>query len=95
MIPIGFANAIYGETTGKMLTYKILLTHPDAKKRTIWKKSAANKWGQLIKGVGMKATEISQVKGYDTIRFILPQNIPTGKKFSYSIFVCEESPQKD
>ena len=43
----------------------------------------------------MSTTGTSRVKGYDTIRFILPQQIPTGKKISYGRFVCEERPQKE
>ena len=94
-ISAGFANAIYDETTEKMLTYKTLLNHPNATKRTIWQTSAANEWGRLLKGVGTSTTGTSRVKGYETIRFILPQQIPTGKKISYGRFVCEERPQKD
>ncbi len=57
-----FANEVFDKESGKLLKYQKLITHP--KHCEVLMHSSANKFGQLVQGVG------GRIKGTDTIFFI-------------------------
>ena len=80
--------AILHPDTGRQMTYRQLMTHPDFKDS--WNHSSANEFGRLAQGIG------GRIKGTDTIRFVRKEEIPPErfKDITYGKFVCEEKPNK-
>jgi hypothetical protein len=83
-----FANEVFDEESGKMLTYRKLITHP--KYQEVWMNSSANEFGRLAQGVG------NRIKGTNTIFFIHKHQVPQDrwKDVTYAKFVCELKPNK-
>ncbi len=83
-----FANEVFDKESGKMLTYRKLITHP--KYQEVWMHSSANEFGRLAQGVG------DWIKGTNTIFFIHKHQIPQDrwKDVTYAKFVCELKPNK-
>ena len=80
-------KSIIGPLTGANMEYEDLLTNIAT--RHTWEHSAANGFGQLMKGVGTRMPS-----GTQTIRPIKKANIPTGRTATYVKFICTIRPQK-
>ena len=57
-----------------------LRNHPNSTIRNELDQSAANQYGQLMKGIGMKLEGKSQVKGFGTFHFINKYQTPKIRK---------------
>ena len=82
--------AVMDKTTGKMLKYRQLITHPDPEVQKAWLCSAANEYGRLAQGVS------GRVKGTDKIQFIRKDKVPANrqKDVMYGMFQCNKRPEK-
>lgn len=80
------ANAVIHPETGQKLEYRHLIKIPGMK--DIWEKSFANEIGRLAQGVG------GRIKGSNSIFFIRRNQIPPGRKVTYTKLVCDIRPQK-
>jgi hypothetical protein len=94
-LPPHYAMAVFDEKSSKMLDYRQLINHPDLEIRKIWQYSVSNEFGRTMQGVGKNRTKDKRIKGTDTMKFILKQNIPKNKKVIYAWFVCDLRLQKD
>lgn len=77
-------NNIYDEN-GKKLSIKQLMNGTDKEK---WLRALSNKYGHLAQ------RNDYGVKGTDTIKFILLQDLPNNKQTTYASFVCDYCPLK-
>ena len=74
------------DATGKALTYHQLLKGPDG---PLWSQGASNEIGRLAQGV-----QPHMPTGTDTIHFIMPSELPAGRKPTYLRVVAEYKPNK-
>ena len=79
------ANAVIDHDTGVSLEYAALSRGPDKEK---WVQSLANDFGRLAQGVG------NRIRGNNTMFFIRPSKIPTGRKVTYLRLVSTIRPNK-
>ena len=82
-----FAAAITNESTGEPMEYRDLIKKPDL--RELWQRSLANELGRLAQG-------IRDIKGTNTIHFILKSDIPHDrrKEITYGRIVVAYKPDK-
>jgi hypothetical protein len=80
------ANSVINEDTGARLEYRHLIQNDSA--FTVWNKSAANEFGRLAQGVGVR------IEGSNTFFFIPRQAVPKGKIITYGRFVVDIRPNK-
>jgi hypothetical protein len=85
-MPKHMANSVINEETGASLEYRHLVN--DASTFTIWNEAAANEFGWLAQGVGIR------IDGSNTIFFIPRQAVPKGKIVTYGRFVVDIRPNK-
>ena len=85
------AGKMYHPITGKVENIDSLLRGPDALK---WYKSLTNEWARCMQGVKKQRNVVDQISGNGTMYFILPHLVPTGRKVTYSNFVCTMRPGK-
>jgi hypothetical protein len=81
------AHSVIDEVTGNVQEYRHLVRGPD---RSIWTTSLANDLGRLAQGIGTRMP-----KGTNTIFFLHPSKIPTGRKVTYARIVATIRPHKD
>ena len=79
------ANTVIDHDTGVSLEYAALSRGPDKEK---WVQSLANDFGRLAQGVG------NRIRGNNTMFFIRPSKIPTGRKVTYLRLVSTIRPNK-
>ena len=80
-----FVSAIIDDETGKSLEYRQLIQIDRYKK--IRGRSYANELGRLAQG-------IRDIPGTNTTQFIHKDQVPKGRKVTYSRIVCTHRPQK-
>ena len=85
------AGKMYHPVTGKVENIDSLLRGPDALK---WYKSLTNEWGRCTQGVKKSRPVSEQISGNNTMVFILPHQVPAGRKVTYANFVCTMRPTK-
>ena len=86
------AGKILNPSTGKAETLDSLLRGSDS---TIWTRSLSNEWGRCMQGVGKNTRPAGeQIVGNDTMFFIKPADVPTGRKVTYATHVCTMRPGK-
>ena len=78
-------NSVTHQVSGVAQEYRHLIKGPE---RKVWERSFANKLGQLSQG-------IREVKGTNTVIFILKPKVPKDKKVTYDKIVCEINPEKE
>lgn len=85
---LGSAMKVLDKKSGKMLSYRQLLRHPDHQAE--WSTSSANEFGRLAQGVG------GRIDGTNTIHFIRLADIPKERRkdITYGQFVCNIRPEK-
>ena len=76
---------VYNEKTGERETMDTLLAGIHG---IDWSQALENEWDRLANG------KLGKVKGSDTIIFIKPSQVPTGRKVTYGNFVCDHRPLK-
>ena len=79
------ANSVTHQISGVDQEYRHLIKGPE---RKIWERSFANELGQLAQG-------IREVKGTNTVMFILKSKVPKDKKATYGEIVCEIKPETE
>lgn len=67
---------------GKQMEYREL--RRDTKTRKTWDRSAANKFGRLMQGIGTDGEHGKRMDGTNTMFFIKKRDIPSGKMTSYA-----------
>ena len=77
--------------TGKNETMDSLLRGSDSK---IWTRSLSNEWGRCMQGVGKNRPASERIIGNDTMFFIKPSQVPSGRKVTYATHVCTMRPGK-
>ena len=85
------AGKMYHPLTGKVENIDSLLRGPDALK---WYQSLTNEWGRCTQGVRQSRPVSEHISGNNTMFFILPKNVPSGRKVTYANFVCTMRPGK-
>ena len=85
------AGKMYHPDTGKVENIDSLLAGPDSR---IWTRSLSNEWGRCCQGLRKTRTISDQIAGNDTMVFILPHQVPSGRKVTYANFVCTMRPGK-
>ena len=82
-------NVVIDEKTGKSLTYRQLIKHPDHAQK--WNTSCANELGRLTQGVG------NRIKGTNTAFWMTLDSIPPSlrKDITYANFVVDLRPTKE
>jgi hypothetical protein len=80
------ANSFINQYTGASLEY-VHITQDDTT-FPVWNKAAANEFGRLAQGVGVK------IEGSNTIFFIPRQTVLKGKIVTYGRFVADIRPNK-
>ena len=80
------ANSVLCEKTGRPLTYQGLMK---TNKKNIWENALANKFGQLMQGVGQRIT-----KGTETIFPIEFKDLPKDQTAAYAKIVVSIRLQK-
>jgi hypothetical protein len=85
------AGKMYDPVTGKAENIDSLLKGPNGIK---WYASLTNEWGRCTQGISKTRPAHTAIKGNNTIFFILPQNVPPGRKVTYATFVCTMRPGK-
>jgi hypothetical protein len=76
------AGKMYDPVTGKAENIDSLLKGPNGIK---WYALLTNEWGRCTQGLSKTRTAHTAIKGNNTIFFILPQNVPPGRKVTYAI----------
>ena len=79
------ANSVTHQISGVAQEYRHLIKGPE---RENWEKSFANELVQLSQG-------IREVKGTNTVMFILKSKVPKDKNVTYGKIVCEMKPEKE
>ena len=82
------ANTVTDPITGDSFEYTQLIKGPNKK---VWFNAAANEFGRLANGLGPNS---SMPTGTNTIRFIKHDDLPAGRKATYSRFVAAEKQNK-
>jgi hypothetical protein len=82
---------MFNPDTGRAKTIDSLLQGPD---KDIWTTSLTNEWGRCAQGVSKNRPAAKHVVGNQTIFFICPDQVPAGRKVTYSNFVCTMQPGK-
>jgi hypothetical protein len=85
------AGKMYNPHTGKAENIDSLLRGPDGLK---WYQSLTNEWGRCTQGVTQSRSVNEQIAGNNTMHFILPHQVPAGRKVTYATFVCTMRPGK-
>ena len=73
-IPQHLVNAVFDESTKKMMEMRELIKHPDPIIRARWIIELANEWGKLLLGVGKGNIRKGNSRvgyGHNTIKFDL------------------------
>ena len=97
-IPQHLVNAVFDESTKKMMEMRELINHPNPIIRSRWIIELANKWGKLLLGIGKGKNRKGKSRvgdGHNTIKFIHKHQVPRNKKVSYPRFCCDIRPQKE
>jgi hypothetical protein len=79
------ANAVIHPVTGKEMEYSALMKDP--RLQPLWTQGFDNECGRLFQGM-------RDIPGTDTCFFIELKNIPTDRKITYGIIVCDYKPHK-
>ena len=87
--------AVYNKETWKQLTTNNSSTTSTNKHVNDGKKSSANGFGKLLKGVGRNKDGRQRVQRSDITNFIWRMKEPIGKKITYVRFCCDIWLQKD
>ena len=82
---------MYNPDTGKVENIDSLLRGPDS---AIWTKSLTNEWGRCTQGLTKSRPISEHIIGNNTMVFILPHQVPAGRKVTYANFVCTMRPGK-
>ena len=85
------AGKMFNALTGRSETIDSLLAGPD---RPIWLKSLTNEWGRCTHGLTKNRSSAEIIVGNHTMIFILPHEVPAGRKVTYANFVCTMRPGK-
>jgi hypothetical protein len=85
------AGKMFHPVTGRPENIDTLLRGPDS---DIWTTSLANEWARCAQGLSRNRPPERHVAGNQTIFFIPPNNVPAGRKVTYSNFVCTMRPGK-
>lgn len=85
------AGKMFNSSTGRAETIDSLIRGPDT---VIWTKSLSNEWGRLAQGISKNRLSTDCILGNNTIFFILPSQVPSGRKVTYANFVCTMRPGK-
>ena len=85
------AGKMYHPDTGKVENIDSLLNGPDS---LIWTQSLSNEWGRCTQGLRKSRSISEQIAGNNTMFFILPHQVPAGRKVTYANFVCTMRPGK-
>ena len=85
------SGKIYNPITGHKETIDSLLHGPDG---AIWHLSLTNEWGRCTSGLFKSRTPSTTILGNNTMFFILPSEVPPGRKVTYANFVCTMRPGK-
>jgi hypothetical protein len=85
------ASKMFNSSTGRADTIDSLLQGADSH---TWTKSLINEWGRYAQGFSTDRTDTTKVVGNETIFFIPPHQVPTGRKVTYANFVCTMRPGK-
>jgi hypothetical protein len=83
---------MYNPHTGKAENIDSLLRGPDGGLK--WYQSLTNEWGRCTQGVTKSRNVSEQIAGNNTMYFILPHQVPAGRKVTYATFVCTMRPGK-
>jgi hypothetical protein len=86
-----FVNAVTNPISGNKESLDSLLKGDNA---TQWATSLANEFFRLSRGGGKTRAPTDSITGTDTIFFISKQQVPAGKKVTYSNFLCDIKPLK-
>jgi hypothetical protein len=81
---------MFNPTTGRAETIDSLLHGLDS---AVWNNSLSNEWGRCAQGIS-KSWTTNKILGNNTIFFIPPTKVPTGRKVTYANFVCTVRPGK-
>jgi hypothetical protein len=82
---------MYNPDTGKVENIDSLLAGPDS---IIWTRSLSNEWGRCTQGLHKSRTISEQIAGNETMVFLLPHQVPAGRKVTYANFVGTMRPGK-
>jgi hypothetical protein len=85
------SGKMFNPMTGRAETIDTLLQGPD---KQIWTTSLSNEWGRCAQGISKNRPQSDAIIGNQTIFFIPPHQVPTGRKVSYANFVCTMQPGK-
>ena len=86
LYPSNHINHIF-DAQGKKVSLDKLITQQNTKE--IWIKALNNELGRLSNGY-----KHNNIAGTQTLRFIKKQDVPNGRKITYSNFVCDVRPLK-
>jgi hypothetical protein len=78
-------------TTGRPETMDTLLAGPDSE---TWRRSLTNEWARCMQGITKNRPTHEHIAGNNTMFFILPNDVPRGRKVTYANFVCTMRPGK-
>ena len=82
---------MYNPDTGKVENIDSLLRGPDS---AIWTKSLTNEWGRCTQGLTKSRPLSEHIIGNNMMVFILPHQVPAGRKVTYANFVRTMRPGK-
>jgi hypothetical protein len=85
------SGKMFNPKTGRAETIDTLLQGPD---QQTWTTSLSNEWGRCAQGISKNRPSSDAIIGNQTIFFIPPHQVPTGRKVTYANFVCTMRPGK-
>ena len=80
------ANQVFNLDTGNKISIETLIKGPDA---NTWNRSPTNEFGRLAQGMGQLHKPLEQVRGTNTLFFILLSKVPNNVKVTYANFICD------